>query len=182
MKSKTAGTTRLIFILAAALAGLSTYAIAQDLTIISLAEPKFEGVIGTTYKESKEAWPKLPTAPTGAPNVVVILLDDVGFGQSSTFGGPVPTPKDNAKAKSAHTRQYFEVFSNRAIYDNGWMASAQHTFPWRQDYAPGNWDKDKWELYNLDQDFSQANDMAAKNPKKLAEIQTDIPKSWGAGF
>ena len=71
----------------------------------------------------------------------------------------------------AHTRQYFEVFSNRAIYDNGWMASAQHTFPWRQDYAPGNWDKDKWELYNLDEDFSEANDLAAKIPKKLAEMK-----------
>ena len=37
-------------------------------------------------------WPRVPAPPAGAPNVVVILLDDVGFGQVSTFGGPVPTP------------------------------------------------------------------------------------------
>jgi arylsulfatase A-like enzyme len=64
-----------------------------DRSVLPLPTPKFEGVIGKTYKESKEAWPKLPTPPKGAPNVVVILLDDVGYGQTSTFGGPVPTPE-----------------------------------------------------------------------------------------
>ena len=58
-----------------------------------LPTPPFEGVIGATYKESTAAWPTLPTPPAGAPNVVVILLDDVGFGQTSMFGGPVPTPQ-----------------------------------------------------------------------------------------
>ncbi|MEJ8853098.1 arylsulfatase [Variovorax robiniae] len=67
--------------------------------------------------------------------------------------------------------QYFEIFSNRSMYADGWKADAQHTLPWRQDLAPGNWDKDRWELYNLDEDFSEANDLAAKNPKKLAELQ-----------
>jgi len=67
--------------------------------------------------------------------------------------------------------QYFEVFSNRSIYKDGWKADAQHTFPWRQDYAPGNWDKDRWELYNLSQDFSEANDLAAQMPEKLAEMK-----------
>ncbi|WP_343124701.1 arylsulfatase [Rubritalea squalenifaciens] len=69
------------------------------------------------------------------------------------------------------SEQYFEVFSNRSIYEGGWKANAQHTFPWRQDYAPGNWDKDKWELYNLNEDFSEANDLAAKNPEKLEELK-----------
>lgn len=41
---------------------------------------------------SKENWVKAPVAPKGAPNVVVILLDDVGFAAGSTFGGAVPTP------------------------------------------------------------------------------------------
>ncbi len=100
-------------------------------------------------------------APKSVDGVAQKPMDGVSF--LATF--------DNAQVKSAHTRQYFEVFSNRAIYDKGWMASAQHTFPWRQDFAPGNWDKDKWELYNLDQDFSQSNDLAAKNPKKLAEMK-----------
>jgi arylsulfatase A-like enzyme len=64
-----------------------------DRSVLPLPTPKFEGVIGKTYKESKEDWPKLPTPPQGAPNVVVIMLDDVGYGQTSTFGGPVPTPE-----------------------------------------------------------------------------------------
>jgi len=50
-------------------------------------------------------------------------------------------------------------------------ADAQHTFPWRQDFAPGNWDNDKWELYNLAEDFSEANDLAEQFPDKLAELK-----------
>src|SRR5271166_4225180 len=61
-------------------------------SVLPLPEPPFKGVIGKTYKESKEDWPKVPTAPQDAPNVVLILLDDVGFGQTSTFGGLIPTP------------------------------------------------------------------------------------------
>jgi arylsulfatase len=86
-----------------------------------------------------------------------------GVSIASTFG--------DAKAKPVRERQYFEILSNRAIYDRGWIAAAQHTLPWRQDLAPGNWENDKWELYNLDQDFSEANDLAAKNPAKLAEMK-----------
>jgi len=78
---------------------------------------------------------------------------------------------DNADAPEIRTRQYFEVFSNRSIYDNGWKANAQHTLPWRQDVAPGNWDKDRWELYNLAEDFSESNDLAAAMPDKLEEMK-----------
>ena len=52
----------------------------------------FTGVIGKTSADSKEAWPQNPQAPKGAPNVVWILIDDVGFGASSTFGGVIATP------------------------------------------------------------------------------------------
>jgi hypothetical protein len=88
-------------------------------------------------------------------------MDGVSF--MSTFTDP--------NAKPVRRRQYFEILSNRALYDNGWIAAAQHTFPRRQDYAPGNWDKDKWELYNIDDDYSEANDLAAKYPQKLAEMK-----------
>ncbi len=74
-------------------------------------------------------------------------------------------------AYKGRDQQYFEILSNRSIYDNGWKADAQHTLPWRQVLAPGNWDKDKWELYNLNEDFSEANDLAAKNPEKLTELK-----------
>ena len=100
-------------------------------------------------------------APKTVDGVEQKPLDGVSF--LSTF--------ESADAKPVRDRQYFEVFSNRAIYDKGWIACAQHTFPWRQDYAPGNWDNDKWELYNLDEDYSEANDLAAKMPEKLAEMK-----------
>lgn len=54
---------------------------------------KFEGKIGKTYKDSKEDYPKELTPPAGAPNVIVIMLDDVGFGQPSVNGGPFQ-PRD----------------------------------------------------------------------------------------
>jgi arylsulfatase len=72
---------------------------------------------------------------------------------------------------SARTEQYFEILSNRSVYDGGWKANAQHTLPWRQDLAPGNWDKDKWELYNLDEDFSEASDLAGEKPDLLAAMK-----------
>ena len=54
--------------------------------------PAFKGKIGKTYKDSVADFPQPLKAPKGAPNVVVILLDDVGFGHPGTFGGPIPTP------------------------------------------------------------------------------------------
>ena len=54
--------------------------------------PPFDGRIGRTYKESQPHYPAPVSAPEGAPNILLILTDDVGFAASSTFGGPVPTP------------------------------------------------------------------------------------------
>jgi arylsulfatase len=54
-------------------------------------EQPFHGTIGRTAKDSIPDFPKEVKAPKGAPNVLLILTDDVGFGASSTFGGPVPT-------------------------------------------------------------------------------------------
>jgi len=73
--------------------------------------------------------------------------------------------------------QYFEVFSNRSIYADGWKANAQHTLPWRQDLAPGNWDQDRWELYHLDADFSEADDLAATMPDKLATMKAEFDRA-----
>src|SRR6185369_11268679 len=60
--------------------------------ILPLPDPRFKGRIGSTYADSEADVISLPTAPPGAPNVLLVLLDDVGFGQTSTFGGPVNTP------------------------------------------------------------------------------------------
>ena len=60
--------------------------------VLPHAEPTFKGKIGRTVKGSTPDFPKGVEAPKGAPNVLLILTDDVGFGASSTFGGPVQTP------------------------------------------------------------------------------------------
>nr|WP_174825808.1 MULTISPECIES: sulfatase-like hydrolase/transferase [unclassified Ruegeria] len=76
------------------------------------------------------------------------------------------------------TQQYFEVFSDRSMYADGWKANAQHTFPWRQDFAPGEWEKDTWELYNLEEDFSEANNLASENPEKLEELKAMLGEAF----
>ena len=59
---------------------------------LPVADPTFKGKIGETFKDSQPSFPQPLKAPAGSPNVLLILLDDVGFGMASTFGGPVPTP------------------------------------------------------------------------------------------
>jgi arylsulfatase A-like enzyme len=94
-----------------------------------------------------------------------------GVKQKPMDGVSIASTFDSAKAKPVRERQYFEIFTNRAIYDKGWIACAQHTLPWRQDLAPGHWENDRWELYNLDDDFSEAKDLAAKHPDRLAKLK-----------
>ena len=78
---------------------------------------------------------------------------------------------DNASAKGRRTTQYFEMFTNRAIYKDGWMASTRFGLPWETAGRVGDFSKAPWELYNLEQDFSQATDLAQQNPAKLKELQ-----------
>ena len=82
--------------------------------------------------------------------------------------------KANAKAKSKRETQYFEMFGNRAIYHDGWMAATPPPQPpWLMGTAamPEVLNGYKWELYNIAEDYSQNNDLAAKNPEKLKELQ-----------
>ncbi len=76
----------------------------------------------------------------------------------------------DAKAKDRHLTQYFEIFGNRAIYHDGWLAGTLHRAPWEQKARRGL-AEDVWELYDARNDFSLTNDLAAKNPAKLAEMQ-----------
>ena len=82
---------------------------------------------------------------------------------------------ENAKAKERHTTQYFEIAGNRAIYHDGWFARTIHRAPWEAKPRRSLQD-DVWELYDLRSDFSLANDQAAKNPKKVAEMKTVFMK------
>ena len=88
-------------------AGCVVPALSQEISPKS--EPAFKGIIGKTYKESKADFPKPLQAPAGAPNMLIVLLDDVGFGHASTFGGAVATPtldrlaKDGLRYNRFHT-------------------------------------------------------------------------------
>jgi arylsulfatase len=77
---------------------------------------------------------------------------------------------ENANAPGRHTTQYFEMFGNRAIYNDGWLARVVHRAPWRAD-VENTLQNDVWQLYNIVDDFSLTNDLAAQNPKKLKELQ-----------
>jgi arylsulfatase len=83
----------------------------------------------------------------------------------------------DAQAKGRKLTQYFEIMGSRAIYHDGWIASAfGPRIPWVPGLPKGihTWtpDQDKWELYNLEEDWSQANDLAAKMPEKVADMKS----------
>jgi arylsulfatase A-like enzyme len=83
---------------------------------------------------------------------------------------------DNSDEPGRLHTQYFEIMGSRSIYHDGWMASAFGPRPpWVPGVPPGmaEWtpDSDVWELYHLDEDWSQANDVAADNPEKLAQMK-----------
>ena len=81
--------------------------------------------------------------------------------------------KANANAPSKRDTQYFEMFGNRAIYHKGWVAATPPPQPpWLMGTAKMPELNDyKWELYNIAEDYSQNNDLAAKHPEKLRELQ-----------
>ena len=93
-----------------------------------------------------------------------------GVAQKPIEGVSMVYTFDDAAAPDRRTSQIFELVSNRGMYQNGWMASSLAYLPWaatRTGYDP---DKAKWELYDITHDFSQANDLATKNPEKLKEL------------
>ncbi|MEP9364168.1 arylsulfatase [Nocardioides sp. CN2-186] len=76
---------------------------------------------------------------------------------------------DEAGAADRHDIQYFEMFVNRGIYHRGWTAVTRHSIPW-DPTTPGAMDDDVWELYAPD-DWTQAHDVAAEHPDRLADLQ-----------
>ncbi len=78
---------------------------------------------------------------------------------------------NDANAAERHEIQYFEMFGNRAIYNNGWFARTIHRAPWQTSNLPPL-ESDKWELYYVPEDFSLTNDLAEKYPEKLKEMES----------
>src|SRR5262252_9662790 len=86
------GSSSVIAASAVASAALPRTAESQTPSVLPQPEPLFQGKIGRTVKDSTPDFPKEVQSPKGAPNILLILTDDVGFGASSTFGGPFQTP------------------------------------------------------------------------------------------
>jgi arylsulfatase len=118
-------------------------------------------------------------------DIMPTILEAVGVPAPTSINGVAQKPIegvsmaytfDNAKAPSKHTTQYFEMFGNRAIYHDGWVAATTPgVAPWdtaaeMQGRLPAVLDY-QWELYNVSKDFSQADNLAAKDPAKLKELQ-----------
>jgi arylsulfatase A-like enzyme len=77
---------------------------------------------------------------------------------------------NDASAKERHTTQYFEIFGNRAIYNDGWLARTIHRAPW-QTLKQQPLESDVWDLYNVREDFSLSKNLAADQPEKLKKMQ-----------
>ena len=112
-------------------------------------------------------------------DVAPTVLEAAGLPEPTSVNGTTQRPMDgvsmvytfdDAKATGTRTTQYFEMFGNRAIYHDGWVAATRHSIPWVQASLP-SFDQDRWELYNVAADFSEANNLAAQNPAKLKELQ-----------
>ena len=78
---------------------------------------------------------------------------------------------DDAGAAERRPTQYFEMFCNRGIYHEGWTAVTRHSTPWVLGTPMPPLADDLWELYDTNTDWTQAHDLAAEMPDKLAELQ-----------
>jgi arylsulfatase len=111
-------------------------------------------------------------APTIYEAAGVTLPESVdGVRQIPLEGASFATSFADAAAPSSHPRQVFETVGNRGIYQDGWWAGARHVPAWgaqRAELTPLG--QHPWELYDLGHDFSQAHDLAAQRPEKLAEL------------
>ena len=145
--------------------------------------------LGATRNGMVVSWPKGISAPSGVRtqfghvnDIVPTILEaakiaapDVvdGIRQKPINGTSLVYSFNDAKAPERHATQYSEVFGHRALYHQGWLASAFHTrLPWKAfSLEQKSFDADTWELYDLHSDFSQSRDLAAKEPARLAEMK-----------
>jgi arylsulfatase len=147
---------------------------------------------GGTRQPMAVSWPKrIKADPTARPQFhhVIDIAPTIyeltkitppkvvnGFEQDSFDGVSMAYAFSDAKAPGTRKTQFFDIMASRGIYHDGWFASAPGPRePWVGGIPKGvkDWSPltDKWELYNLEEDWSQANDLAATNPAKLEEMK-----------
>jgi arylsulfatase A-like enzyme len=148
--------------------------------------------LGGTRNPMAVRWPaRVAADPTPrsqfvhCTDIVPTIYELLGLTPPRVVGGVPQDPIDGVSfasilespdAESRHKTQYFEIMGSRSIYHDGWMASAfGPRAPWVPGLPPGirEWtpDADQWELYNLDEDWSQADDLASEMPEKLAQMK-----------
>ena len=112
-------------------------------------------------------------------DIAPTILEAAGLPEPKSVNGVVQTPIEgtslvyafnDAQATERHKVQYFEMFGNRGIYNDGWFARTIHRAPWQTTNLPPL-TTDVWELYNAKEDFSLTNNLAKKQPEKLNELQ-----------
>jgi arylsulfatase len=113
-------------------------------------------------------------------DVAPTVLEAAGLPQPKLVNGVPQRPMDGVSmlyttqdpsAADRRTTQYFEMFGNRAIYHEGWVAGTRHSIPWLIGVKLPDLKDDVWELYHVEQDFSQARNLASEQPEKLNELQ-----------
>ena len=113
-------------------------------------------------------------------DIAPTILEVAGLPEPKVVNGIPQTPIEGtslayslnvADEAERHTIQYFEMFGNRAIYNNGWFARTIHRAPWQTKNLPPL-ETDVWELYNINEDFSLTNNLAKKYPEKLNEMES----------
>jgi len=152
--------------------------------------------LGGTRNPIVVSWPKrlqakgdLRSQFTHCIDIAPTVLEAIGLPEPKLVDGIEQEPMngtsflytlEDPKADERHTMQYFEILGSRAMYKDGWWACSRlNKAPWDfspetlQRFAPGVYDpeNDVWELYYLPDDFSQANDLAAQHPEKVAELK-----------
>jgi arylsulfatase len=141
---------------------------------------------GGTRNGMVVSWPKGIRAKNGVRtqfghviDIAPTILEAAGLPEPKVVEGTPQLPMegtslvysfDDAAAKERHATQYFEIAGNRAIYHDGWYARTIHKAPWEPKPAR-TLQNDVWELYDLRTDFSLAENLAAEDPAKLAELQ-----------
>lgn len=148
--------------------------------------------LGATRNPMVVVWParirtkgELRSQLSHVNDIAPTILEAAGIAMPDEIGGVAQRPMDgtslvytfdDAMAPDRHRTQYFEILGNRSLVHDGWMASAfRGRLPWQNlvdfRFQEVDFAQDEWELYRLDEDFSQSRNLAATHPEKLRELQ-----------